>query len=141
MERQVLIFRLAENRYAVDIARVREIIPFTKATRVPRSPRYVEGVINLRGHIVTVVHLAKRFGVGTDADEYAHIIVMDQGEEVVGLLVNAVVEVKKINEEQVEQLPVSDSEAIEALEGIAKIEDQLVILLDLDKLLDKDRLT
>lgn len=140
MERQVLIFRLADNRYAVDISRVREIIPYTQATRVPRSPEYVEGVINLRGHIVTVLHLAKRFGVGTADDEYAHIIVMDQADEVVGLLVNAVVEVKKISADQVEELPVSDTAASEALEGIAKIEDQLVILLNLDKLLDKERL-
>ncbi len=141
-ERQLVVFDLAEQHYGVEISSVREIIRFQEITSVPDSPQSVEGIINLRGGVIPVVDLRKRFGLTiTDATAQSRIVVVEIGGADVGVVVDAVAEVLRIPANSIEAtssvVTTADSFYIS---GIAKIEDQLLILLDLDRALSSDAL-
>jgi len=97
--RQLVVFSLGQESYGVDIYRVREIIRVPAITRVPRAPEYVEGVINLRGGVIPVIDLRKRFGMekGEVTDE-RRIVVAELGSQTVGVIVDGVSEVLEVNE-------------------------------------------
>ena len=136
-EQQLVVFDLATDAYGVDIGAVREIIRMQEITNVPRTPEFVEGVINLRGKVIPVVDLRKRFGlpVGEQTDEN-RIVVVDIGGQDIGVIVDAVNEVLRIFSDSVEPpssvITTADSDY---LMGIAKVEDRLIILLDLESVL------
>jgi len=136
-ERQLVVFQLAAELYGVEIARVHEIIRLPTVTRVPRAPSFVEGIINLRGKVIPVVDLRRRFGLPTAAHTRAsRIVVVELGDQVVGIIVDGVSEVLRVNSSIVEPpSPVVAGLDSEYLEGIAKLPDRLVILLDLDRVL------
>ncbi|HHX66032.1 MAG TPA: chemotaxis protein CheW [Chloroflexi bacterium] len=136
-EEQVVVFSLAGEHYGLDISRIQGIIKLPEITRVPRAPRFVEGIINLRGAIVPVIDLRKRFRLGerTDTRE-TRIINVEMGDHLVGLIVDAVEEVLNIPPDAVEPTPELVTTLDSAyLRGIAKLDDRLVILLDLDRAL------
>jgi len=139
-ERQLVVFQLGAELYGVDIARVHEIIRLQKITRVPRAPSFVEGVINLRGKVIPVVDLRRRFGLPTGEHTRAtRIVVVEIGDQVVGLIVDSVSEVLRVNTSTVEPpSPVVAGIDSEYLHGIAKLPERLVILLDLDRVLARD---
>ena len=136
-ERQLVIFQLAREVYGLDIHWVREIITLQEITRVPGAPEFVEGVINLRGHVIPVIDLRKRFGLEASADpRRTRIVVVDVPPHTLGLVVDAVTEVLRIPENVVE--PAGNILAgidIAFISGVAKLEHRLVILLDLQRLL------
>ena len=138
-ERQLVIFDLSTESYGVDIGAVREIIRLQEITRVPRTPEFVEGVINLRGGVIPVIDLRKRFELNV-ADETRdnRIVVVDIGGQSIGLVVDAVTEVLRINTDSIEppSSVITTSES-EYLMGIAKLDDRLIILLDLNQVLSK----
>ncbi len=141
-ERQLVVFDLAEQHYGVEISSVREIIRFQEITSVPDSPQSVEGIINLRGGVIPVVDLRKRFGlVVTAATAQSRIVVMEIDGADVGVVVDAVAEVLRIPANSIEATSsvVTTAESF-YISGIAKIEDQLLILLDLDRALSSDAL-
>lgn len=138
---QVIVFRLGDERYGVEISQVREIIRPTQITRIPNAPDFVEGVINLRGQITTIVNLRKRFGMeAKPIDNDTRIIVVEHDNAVIGMMVDSVNEVKYLSEKEIESLPsiiTSRSEA-KFLKGIGKLPDGLMILIDLNKVLSDD---
>ncbi len=139
-ERQLVVFDLAGEVYGVEIESVREIIRMQEVTYVPDAPDFVEGVINLRGRVVTVVDLRKRFGLTvTDVTAESRVVVVDIGGEDIGVIVDAVTEVLRIAEDSVE--PTSSLVTTEDsyyLQGVAKVSDRLLILLDIEKALSAE---
>lgn len=132
-ERQLVVFELNGESYGVDVASIREIIRMQDIFKVPDTPDFVEGVINLRGKVTPVVDLRRKFKFERkERDKESRIVVADVGGHDLGVVVDAVVEVMRIKAESVE--PPSSLLATangEYLLGIAKLEDKLIILLDL----------
>lgn len=140
IETQLVVFDLATESYGVEISAVREIIRLQEITRVPRTPAFVEGVINLRGKVIPVIDLRKRFGLPAgEEDKENRIVVVDIGGHDIGVIVDAVTEVLRIDSDWVEPpSSVITSADSEYLLGIAKLEDRLIILLDLERVLTSD---
>ena len=139
-EMQLVVFDLASEGYGVDIGAVREIIRLQDITRVPRTPSFVEGVITLRGKVIPVIDLRKRFGLPvSEQNTENRIVVVDIGGQDIGVVVDAVAEVLRISTGSVEPpssvITGADSEY---LLGIAKLEDRLIILLDLERVLSEE---
>jgi len=140
---QLVTFTLGQEEYAVDILKVQEINRMKEITRVPNSPSYVEGVINLRGKVIPVVDLRKKFGLEEkENDEQSRIMIMDIQGITMGLVVDSVSEVLRIPSSTVEPTPpMASNISAEFIKGIAKLEDRLIILLDMDRLLGKSEET
>jgi purine-binding chemotaxis protein CheW len=136
--RQLVVFELANEVYGINIGTVREIIRMQTVTYVPDSPDFVEGVINLRGRVIPVVDLRKRFGLPvSDATNESRVLVVDISGDDIGVIVDAVTEVQRISEDSIEPTTtLVTTENSYYIEGIAKVDDQLLILLDLDRALD-----
>ncbi len=132
-EKQLVVFNLGQESYGVDIGSIREIIRMQEIARVPRTPDFVEGVINLRGKVIPVVSLRKRFGLpDVEQNKDNRIVVVDIDGQDIGMRVDAVTEVLRVSSSVVE--PVSNvilTAASAYLTGIAKLKDRLIILLDL----------
>jgi len=136
---QLVTFHVGDEEFGVEILEVREINRMMEITRVPHAPDFVEGVVNLRGQVIPVVDLRKRFALGAvERDKNARIVVVELGDRVVGFLVDSVSEVLRVPRGVVEPPPPIvggiDSEYIEA---VVKLDDRLLILLDLQKLLTR----
>ncbi|MGB9920246.1 MAG: chemotaxis protein CheW [Moorellales bacterium] len=134
-EDHLVTFRLGREEFALDIARVREIIRVPDIVAVPKAPAFIEGVVNLRGTILPVIDLRKRFGLSTIArDERARVVVMETDGRLTGLIVDSVREVLKVPREDIEPPPELLTEVIERrfIRGIAKVArgERLVIVLD-----------
>jgi len=136
-EEQVVVFQLAEQTYGVDIARVYEIIRMEAITRVPRAPQFVEGVINLRGRIIPVIDLRRRFGLPQNEQTRAsRIIIVEMNDMTVGMVVDAVLEVLRLPAESIEPPPAVINGIDSAyLRGIALWGERLIIMLDTEKVL------
>ncbi|MCL4536863.1 MAG: chemotaxis protein CheW [Nitrospirae bacterium] len=136
---QLVTFTLGNEEYAVDILKVQEINRMKEITRVPNSPQYVEGVINLRGKVIPVVNLRKKFGLAErENDEQSRIMIMDIQGITMGLVVDSVSEVLRVPSGIVEPTPpMASNISTEFIKGIAKLEDRLIILLDMDRLLGR----
>ncbi|MCG6551665.1 MAG: chemotaxis protein CheW [Candidatus Magnetominusculus sp. LBB02] len=136
---QLVAFTLGTEDYAVNILKVQEINRMTEITMVPNAQPYVEGVINLRGKVIQVMSLRKKFGIEEKpSDESSRIMIVDLQGVLIGLIVDAVSEVLRVPLDLVEPAPpmgtIINSEFIY---GVAKINDRLIILLDIDKMLDR----
>ena len=137
---QLVTFSIGEEEFGVDILSVQEIIRMMDITKVPRAPDFVEGVINLRGKVIPIIDLRRRFGLSTrDHDKHTRIIVIEINNMIVGFVVDSVSEVLRIPASTVEPPPpvVAGLES-EYISGVGKLQDRLLILLDLDKLLSND---
>jgi purine-binding chemotaxis protein CheW len=137
---QLVIFELASEVYGINFGTAREIIRMQAVTYLLEAPDFVEGVINLRGHVIPVVDIRKRFGLPvTEPTNESRILVVGIGGEDLGVIVDAVTEVQCISEDSIEHaIVLFTTEDSYYIEGIAKVEDQLLILLDLDRALDSD---
>jgi purine-binding chemotaxis protein CheW len=133
---QVTVFNVGEEEYAVDILRVRAIERLSEVTRVPQAPPFVEGVINLRGKIVPVVDLRRRMGLEPKpADKSAKIVVVECGDEPVGLRVDGVREVLRIPRSQTEPPPDLATQDVDYIERLAKLDGRLIMILNVDRIL------
>ena len=132
-----------DGQYGVDIDEVKEIIRMQDITKVPRTPEFVEGIINLRGNINPVVDLRKRLCLRVpDRTDTNRIVVVDIGNQDLGFVVDAVTEVLRIPSDSVEPpTQVITSRESEYLVGIAKVDNRLIILVDLAKVLSNTELT
>ena len=140
---QVVTFAIGEEEFGIDILKVQEIIRTMAITKVPNSPPHVEGVINLRGKVIPVIDLRSRFNMAYRAhDSHTRIIVLQIHGMIVGFVVDGVSEVLRIQSNTVEPPPpvVSGIES-EYIKGVGKLDDRLLILLDLDKLIPVEELT
>jgi len=137
---QLVSFKLGDEEFGVDIMQVQEIIRMQEITSVPNAPEFVEGVINLRGRVIPIIDLRKRFGLEEKShDKATRIIVVKVDDLTVGLVVDEVSEVLRIPADTVEPPPpiVAGVES-EYIRGVGKLEDRLLILLDLSKTLSKE---
>lgn len=134
---QLVTFRIGEEEFGVDILAVQEIIRMMQITMVPRAPEFIEGVINLRGKVIPVINMRTRFNKPTlDQDSNTRIVVMELENKIVGFLVDGVSEVLRIPESTVEDPPpVVAGIGAEYIRGIGKLDNRLLILLNLDNLL------
>jgi len=137
-ELKLIIFKLGREEYGMDILKVQEIKRMMSITRVPSTPSYIKGVINLRGSILPVIDLRTRLGLlEADLTEAARIIVLLVNEVIVGFIVDEVVEVTTINPENVEAANVlSSGLSTEYISGIAKAEKRLYIMLNPDTIVN-----
>lgn len=138
-EQQLVIFDLSTESYGVNISIVQGIIRMQEITKVPRTPEFVEGVINLRGEVIPVIDLRKRFGLNVSEEtKDSRIVVVYISDQQVGMVVDAVTEVLRITSESIEPpssvITTTDSAY---LMGIAKVDDKLIIILDLEKVLSQ----
>lgn len=135
---QIVVFELAKETYGVAISDVYEIIRMVEVTKIPKTQHFLEGVINLRGRIIPVVDLRKRFGLQSEeVEQLKRIVVVKIDDDTVGMVVDAVSEVLQIESSQVEGVSslVSSQVDTEFISGIAKVDNRLIILLDLGKVL------
>jgi purine-binding chemotaxis protein CheW len=135
-QEQLVVFEVADESFGIDINAVQEIIRLQQITEVPRAPMHVKGVINLRGKVIPVVDLREKLGfMQGEETKSSRIVVVDIAGTTVGMIVDAVSEVLRISSEQIEE-PSSIIESYEQyLRGIGKVENRLVLLLDLEKVL------
>lgn len=136
---QLVTFGLGNEEYAVDILKVQEINRLREITKVPNTPNYVDGVINLRGKVIPVINLRKKFALSEREDSaLARIMIMETRGYTVGIVVDYVSEVLRISSDIVEPAPMMTSAGLEDdfIRGIAKMEDRLVILVDMDSLIN-----
>ncbi len=136
---QLVTFHVGDEEFGVDILRVREINRLMEITRVPHAPDFVEGVVNLRGQVVPVIDLRKRFGLAAVArDKHTRIVVVELTDKVMGFLVDSVSEVLRVPQGLVEPAP-SIAGGIDSryIQGVVKLADRLMILLDLQRLLNR----
>ena len=137
---QLACFKVGNELYALDIMRIREIIRPQKLTVVPKAPRFIEGVINLRGAVIPVADLRKRFDQPCSGDTRKHrIIICSVSGRIIGLLVDEVMEVRRYGRQDVAPSPqfLKGPEA-EFFLGVARRGEDLVMVLDLDRILSSD---
>lgn len=139
---QLVTFSIGEEEFGVNILQVQEIIRTMEITNVPRAPGFVEGVINLRGKVIPIVDMRSRFGLEhKEHDKYTRIIVIEIDMIIVGFVVDAVSEVLRIPANSVQPPPpVVAGMDSEYIDGVGKLEDRLLILLDLDSLLNNEEM-
>lgn len=138
---QLVSFKLDEEEYGVDVLKVREIIRLPSITRVPNTPHYVEGVINLRGKVIPIMSIRRRFGLGeVENDKSTRIMVMDVDGELMGFIVDSVSEVIRISEQEIQPPPPVATSGIdqECMSGVINQPERLLVLLDLEKMSSKE---
>ncbi len=144
--RQYLTFKLTDEVFGVDVSQVREILDYIKITKVPQTPDFMCGVINLRGSVVPVVDMNMKFGLKkTERSVNTCIVVMEValGDEksVIGALVDSVQEVFEIDSENIEPAPrIGTKLKTEFIKGMGKREDNFIIILDIDKVFSSEEL-
>jgi purine-binding chemotaxis protein CheW len=133
---QLVIFKLAKEDYGLPISKVQEINRMVPVTKLPNTPEFMEGIINLRGRVIPVLDLRKRFGfVSQETTDDTRIMVTDVSGQTVGLIVDAVNEVVKLAGNNIEPPPPSFILDANFVQGIGKLENRLVILLDIDHII------
>jgi len=136
-EIQLVVFQLGSEEFGAAIGQVQEIVNLGKVTRMPKAPAFVEGIINLRGRVIPVIDIRKRFDLAQkEHGENARIMVVALEGQAIGMIVDSISEVLRVPKEAIEPPPpiIGDISAA-YLKGVAKLGDRLVILLDLDKVL------
>ena len=137
---QLVSFRLAQEEYGIEITKVQEIILMGEITRVPQTPPYIKGLINLRSTVIPIVDLRLRFALPQeDATDETRIMVVNVKGKTIGIIVDAVSEVLRVSQEHIAPPPptVAGLEK-DYLTGLVKLENRLLILLDIDKILDEE---
>ena len=143
---QFLTFKLADEVFALDISKVREVLDFTTVTKVPRTPEFMRGVINLRGSVVPVVDLRLKFGMTRTENSVNTCVIItevtvDGDTAVLGALADSVQEVLDLDAEHIAPPPkIGTKLRTEFIEGMGKRDDQFIIILDIDKVFSADEL-
>jgi len=137
-----VVFSLGREEFAVEVTQVREIMRMEEITRMPKSPHFVEGIINLRGQIIAVIDLAKRLNLeSAERTGESRIIVVEAEDVKVGMIVDSVSEVLRVRMDAVEPSPTLAADISAAyLQGVVKQDNRLIILLDLAKVLSLDEM-
>ncbi len=143
---QYLTFTLDAEIYAIKISQVREVLDMTKITKVPRMPEFMRGVINLRGGVVPVVDLRRKFGIGVGEDTVDTCIIIleisvDEDTTIIGAIADSVQEVITFEEEDIEAAPkIGTRLHTEFIRGMSKRDDEFIILLDIARVFSVDEL-
>ena len=136
MTRQLITFELGDQSLGIDIMAIREIRAWSPATPLPNVPPHIRGVVNLRGVVLPVLDLRMRLGWGlTDPTTRHVIIVVKIGQQLQGMIVDAVNDIVTVNAQDMQPLPdIGSTEAAALLEGLATVDDRMILVLDLDRL-------
>jgi purine-binding chemotaxis protein CheW len=134
---QWVTFRLAGETYGVNVMQVQEVLRYSEIAPVPGAPAYVLGIINLRGNVVTVIDTRHRFGLEPgEVTENTRIVIIEADSHVIGILVDSVAEVVYLRQSEIETAPnVGNDESAKFIQGVCHKNDELLILIELDKLL------
>lgn len=138
---QLVSFELDKEEYGVDVLSVREIIRLPAITKMPNTPNYVEGIINLRGTVVPIISLRRRFSLmDAELDRRSRILVMEAGGALTGFIVDAVAEVIRISSTEIQPPPAVTfgNAAQEAITGVVNHAERLLIVLDLNRLFSEE---
>lgn len=130
-------FHLLDEKYAVNVTHVREVLKNTKISPVPGSPYFVLGIINLRGNIVTVIDTHSRLSLApSEITDSTRIVVVDMGGQVVGMMVDKVDEVVILKDSEIDYAPnVGNDDSSDFIHGVSQRDEELIILVDLNKML------
>lgn len=134
---QWVTFRLGNETYGINVMQVREVLRYTEIAPVPGAPSYVIGIINLRGNVVTVIDTRERFGLpAADITDSTRIVILESDDQVVGIMVDAVAEVVYLRQSEIETAPnVGNDESSRYIQGVCHKNDELLILIEIAKLL------
>jgi len=134
---QLISFAVGEEEYGLDILKVKEVIRIREITRLPKAPSFVRGIINLRGDVIPIVDLRDRFGLeNKEYTEMTRVIVVDVESKLVGMVVDSASQVVRIPEDQIDPPPpIVGGLSAEYIKGVGKIDQRLVILLNIDRIL------
>lgn len=137
---QWVTFRLDNEKYGIRVMQVQEVLRMTEIAPVPGAPDYVLGIINLRGNVVTVIDSRKRFGLSeAEADDSTRIVIIEAEKHVVGILVDSVAEVVDLQTSEIDAAPnVGNDESSKYIQGVSSRDKELLILVDVNKLLSDD---
>jgi len=140
MEQQLVVFELSNELYGINIAMVESIIKMQPITQLPQTPSYVKGVTNLRGSVLPVIDLRTRFSLEEKEDSrQTRIMIVTLGSIKAGIIVDGVSEVLRVSDESIEPLPPMVNSVDSAfLKGIVRLENRLIILLELSRVLNLD---
>ena len=142
----LVTFRVGSELFGVPISAVQEIVRVPAIARIPQSPEFVEGVINLRGRVITVIDMKKRLGqpvieIDEAASRKARILVVEAEGRLVGVIVDEVAEVLRLSEDQTEAAPpMVAGLSNQYIRGVGKLKDDLLILIEIEKILTADQL-
>lgn len=133
---QFVTFSIDDEEFGIEILKVQEIIGYSKPTHVPNTPDFISGVINLRGVIIPVIDLRKKFTMqDKEYDKFTVIIVLEVATKIMGIIVDAVSDVLSLGEKDIQDTPEFNRFKSEFLKGMGKSGDKLIVLLDIDKIL------
>ena len=137
---QWVTFKLDNETYGINVMQVQEVLRYTEIAPVPGAPNYVLGIINLRGNVVTVIDTRSRFGLqSADVDDSTRIVIIEAEKQVIGILVVSVAEVVYLRRSEIDNAPnVGTEESAKFIQGVSNRDNELLILVDLDKLLSDD---
>ena len=137
---QWVTFRLYNETYGINVMQVQEVLRISEIAPVPGAPPYVLGIINLRGNVVTVIDTRSRFGLPAgDIDDASRIVIIESEKQVVGILVDSVAEVVELRGSEIDSAPnVGNEDSSKYIQGVATRENDLLIVVDLNKLLSEE---
>lgn len=138
---QLVSFNLDQEEYGVEVLKVREIIRMNTITHMPNTPHYVEGIINLRGKVIPIISMRKRFGLQeSENDSHTRIMIMDVGGELMGFIVDSVSEVIRISGTEIQPSPSVAGGGIDqdCISGVINMSERLLVLLDLDRMFSQE---
>lgn len=137
---QWVTYKLGNETYGINVMQVQEVLRHTEIAPVPGAPDYVLGIINLRGNVVTVIDTRARFGLEpAELTDSSRIVIIESDEQVVGILLDSVAEVVYLRSSEIESAPnVGTEESAKFIQGVSNRDGQLLILVDLNKLLSDE---
>ena len=137
---QLVTFRLKDETYGINVMQVQEVLRVSEIAPVPGALEFVLGIVNLRGNVVTVIDTRTRFGLPTtELDDSSRIVIIESDDQVVGILVDSVAEVVELRQSEIDTAPsIGNEESSRYIQGVASRDDDLLIVVDLNKLLTED---
>lgn len=137
---QWVTYKLGDETYGINVMQVQEVLRHTEIAPVPGAPDYVLGIINLRGNVVTVIDTRSRFGLpSSDISDNTRIVIIESDDQVVGILVDSVAEVVYLRSSEIDSAPnVGTEESAKFIQGVSNRDGELLILVDLNKLLNDE---
>jgi purine-binding chemotaxis protein CheW len=137
---QWVTFRLEDETYGINVMQVQEVLRYTEIAPVPGAPDYVLGIINLRGNVVTVIDTRARFGLMSgEVSDNSRIVIIEAEKQVIGIMVDSVAEVVYLKSSEIDSAPnVGTDESAKFIQGVSNRDGELLILVDLNKLMSDD---